>query len=140
MTTNVPAATEIETAETSLPIFLRALAAELDGGAPQPYNVTLGGRSANMQLEKAPDLAGAAALRRWADILGCTSIRVEHNWHGNGDRYEAEGELGGYPVRVWDCCSDLPDAGETTSFLPVAELDRGFDDPPLALAAAPLEG
>jgi hypothetical protein len=138
MTTTVPAATEIETAETTLPIFLRAVAAEIEAGAPTSYSIVFGtgSRCAELHLNSSPDgEASGAALRRWATILGCTTVRVEHNWGGgaHGDKYTAEGDLAGYRLAVWACWSQKPaPVKPATTFLPVAELDRGFDDPPLA--------
>jgi hypothetical protein len=137
MTTTVPAV-EIETAETTLPIFLRALAAEIEHGAPKPYCIVLNRNTATLQLDWHREMPPAAALRMWAEVLGCTSVRVEHNWGSTGDRYAAEGNLAGFRVEVWNAWSDRPaaTAGTATSFLPVAELDRGFDDPPPAPIAA----
>jgi hypothetical protein len=117
-------------------VFLRALAADLEDGAPALYSLTFQNASeVHAQLREST----AANLAAWARILGVTSVRLEQHW-GSGnhaDRYSAASLYAGYRLQVWGAWSDPAAAADEVSYvsyLPVAELDRAFDEPPAVIA------
>lgn len=122
-------------------VFLRALAAELEAGAPTFYAVTF--RTENQvhaQLAAGRNDEPAAILA-WARILGVTTIKKEPRAGStNHARYSVASLFAGYRLEVWDAWSTAPEPlEEPATYVPIAELDRGFDDPP-ALERDPPEG
>jgi hypothetical protein len=112
--------------------FLSELAdAIADGAAGEIYALTWqpAGRVV-MQLEPEPDQNPLTALRWWAGRLGATSVCVAHNWHNGCDRYSVDESFATGRLEVFTVArADRPGG---TSFIPVDQLDRGFDDPPPA--------
>jgi hypothetical protein len=113
-------------------VFLRALAAELDAGAPPFYSLTF--RTDNQvdaQLAAGRDQE-PAALSAWARIFGVSTVKREEGHGGSSNnRYSVASLFAGYRLEVWDAWPDRDSKGPTTH-VPLAEFDRGFDDPPAA--------
>jgi hypothetical protein len=119
---------------TPLGNALRALAVDLDNGAPAPFDISFADAGViGMQVCHAGSDDRAGAIVAWAKILGVTTVRVVRNWASSGDRYEVEGLISeGYRLKVWDAWQEAPAPnGQTIDFVPVALLEpRAFDNPP----------
>jgi hypothetical protein len=114
--------------------FLSELAdAFADGASGEMFALVWGARGrVAMQLEPEPDQNPLTALRWWAGRLGATSVRIAHRWHDGRDRYSVEESFAAGRLEVWTVARRPDQAGESTSFIPVDQLDRGFDEPPPA--------
>lgn len=109
--------------------FLSELADAIADGGPEPYALTWRRHDrVSMQLETGEQ--PRAVLAWWAGRLGATSVRVVHNWSASGDKYSVEEQLGTTKLEAWLPIPRGAQSGESTSFIPVDQLDRGFDDPP----------
>jgi hypothetical protein len=108
-----------------LSVFLRALAAEIDGGAPAPASMTRFGSRIEIQLETVSAHGHMeAALAYWARILDVSEVKVEHRWTtGCGDRYSVEALFAGYRLEVWNAWKPAEREAPITTHIPVAELD-----------------
>jgi hypothetical protein len=111
--------------------FLSELADAIADGGPEPYSLTWRPGRVAMQLEPG-DQDSRAALHWWAARLGATSVRVIHDWSAGYDRYSIEEAFAGSRLESWTVVPRPGGRGESTSFIPVEQLDRGFDQPPPA--------
>jgi hypothetical protein len=113
-------------------VFLRALAAELDGGAPPIYALTFSSENQVHAQLAAGRTEEPAALAAWARIFGVSTVKREERHGGsNSSRYSVASLFAGYRLEVWDAWPDHTSKGPTTH-VPLAEFDRGFDEPPAA--------
>ncbi len=115
-------------------ILLRALAAEIEAGAPDPYSITF--RTENqvdIQLAAGRDQEPAAILA-WARILGVTTVKQQAHGGTGHDRYSIASLYAGYRLEVWDAWSPMPEpATPAATHVPISVLEergRGFDEPP----------
>jgi len=113
-------------------VFLRALAAEIDHGAPAPCVINLHtSGTVEMQLQSGDPAHEAAALAAWGVALGVTTFMVEHGWSTRiGDRYSVSSLFAGYRLEVWNAWQPDGIPGKSTSHVPLEQLNRGFDEPP----------
>lgn len=109
-------------------VLLRHLATDFDSGAPTFYSIMFKNSSeVNAQLSE----PSPATLSAWARILGVTTVKLEQQWGPSGrDHYSACGLYAGVQLEVWGAWSPDHDDPPAVTFIPVAELDRGFDPAP----------
>lgn len=135
MRTHNPAATVPD--PTPIAVLLRHLATEFDHGAPDLYTIIFESSSV---VQAQLNVMTPENLAAWGRILGVVSVKIDHRFNDVArNRYSVSSLYAGYQLEVWAAWS--PD-GEphqpATSFIPLAELGRGFDDPP-SWPLSPLE-
>lgn len=109
---------------------LEALAVDIDNGAPAFYGLSVSPGVIEIQLPASEASEAQAELTAWGHCLGVTSVRVEHDWGTHGDKYTVEGLLcPGWRLHAWNAWR-RPESPKPTSHVPLASLERGFDEPP----------